>query len=110
MDKPKIKIEYEPIDWILELIGAIGILFLIGIPLYYYNGLPDIIPQLYNLQGEADGFGSKGFIWILPSFGLLLYCGLFILNKFPNIFNYPKKSPLKMHVLKIKMPPGLFGL
>lgn len=91
MAQPKIKFDFEPPDLILEIVGAIGILFLIGTPSNYYDYLPDIIPQHYNLQGEADGFGTKGFIWILPGLGLLLYFGLSILNKYPNIFNYPQK-------------------
>jgi uncharacterized membrane protein len=91
MEQPKIKIEYEPADWIIEIAGAIGIILLLGIPAYFYNHLPEIVPQHFNAQGEVDGYGSKSFIWILPAIGLVSYFGLFWLNKYPHIFNYPTK-------------------
>ncbi len=98
MAQHKIKIDYEPTDWILELIGAIGILFLFIIPAYFYNSLPDIIPQHFNAKGEVDGHGNKNSIWMLPAIEVVLYSGLFWLNKFPHIFNYPIKiTPENAH-------------
>ncbi len=71
MTRPKIKIEPEPIDRIVESIGVIGIILLIGLPVFYYSSLPDIIPKHYGLSGEPDGFSGKGIIWTLPAIGLV---------------------------------------
>ena len=91
MTRPKLKIEPEPIDRIVESIGVIGVILLIGLPIIHYSGLPDIIPRHYGLSGEPDGFSGKGIIWTLPAIGLIMYVGMAILNKFPHIFNYPKE-------------------
>ncbi len=91
MIRPVIKIELEPIDWIIEIIAFIGLLLLVALPVYYYNNLPNVIPQHYNLIGEPDGIGGKGKIWLVPVTGLIIYVGLLLLNKSPHIFNYPKK-------------------
>ena len=88
MTKPKIKIVPEPIDRIIESLGVIGIILLVGLPIFHYSSLPDIIPRHYGFNGEPDGFSGKGIIWTLPAIGLLMYLGMAILNKFPHIFNY----------------------
>ncbi len=56
-----------------------------------YSGLPGTIPTHYNGAGEADGFGGKSGILILPIIATLLFVALTILNKYPQIFNYPTK-------------------
>ena len=88
MTRPKIKIENEPIDWIVQSIGIIGIILLIGLPIFHYSSLPDIIPRHYGFNGKPDGFSGKGIIWTLPAIGLVMYAGMAILTKFPHIFNY----------------------
>ncbi len=91
MNRPKIKIELDLIDKIIEGIGILGILLLIGLPIIYYGDLPDTIPRHFGLNGEPDGFSGKGIIWTLPILGSIMYIGMVILNKHPHIFNYPKK-------------------
>lgn len=91
MIRPKIKIKYQTIDYIIELLGIIGIVCLIVIPIYFYNDLPDILPIHFNIKGQPDAFGSKDSIWILPSIGLFLYIGMTLLNRIPHFFNYPTK-------------------
>ena len=47
------------------------VLVLIAIPLgyafYLYPSLPNTIPTHFNLEGKADGWGSKDSIFLLPS-------------------------------------------
>ena len=87
--KPKIKIERELIDWLIESIGVIAIVLLVGLPIYHFDSLPDIIPSDYGSNGEPDGYSRKGVIWLFPIFGFILYLGVAVLNKFPHLFNYP---------------------
>lgn len=89
MDRPKLKIELDTLDWIIEILGAIFVILMVGVPLYYFNQLPDIIPRHFNAAGEPDGFSQKNIIWALSGIGLAMYIGLFFLNKYPHILNYP---------------------
>ncbi len=53
--------------------------------------LPEIIPIHYNEVVAADSFGNKSNILALPITSSLLFIGLTILNKRPNVFNYPSE-------------------
>lgn len=88
MPRPRVKIELDPIDWLLEIAGLIGLILLIILPYYYYDKLPDSIPRHFDFTGKPDGFSDKKVIWTLPLIGGVMYIGLAILNRFPHIFNY----------------------
>lgn len=91
MERPRIKIEKTTVDIVIEIIGVLGLLLLIGMPFYFFDKLPAIIPSHFGSNGEADGFSTKGIIWTLPIIGLVMYVGMLWLNKYPHIFNYPQK-------------------
>ncbi len=88
-NRPKLKIDLEPIDFLLESIGIIGLLLLIGLPIYYYGDLPATLPSHFNAKGEPDAFSGKGVIWPLSIIGTIMYVGMAVLNRFPHTFNYP---------------------
>ena len=89
MERPKIKIEPDASDYIMEIIGAIFLILMISWPLYFFQELPDTIPRHFNAAGEPDGFSQKNTLWTLPSIGLAMYVGMLILNRYPHSFNYP---------------------
>lgn len=91
MERPRIKIELKPIDIVIELIGFLGLILLIGLPIYFFDQLPESIPRHYGANGEPDGFSGKAIIWMLPIIGIIMYVGTFWLNKYPHIFNYPQE-------------------
>jgi uncharacterized membrane protein len=91
MERPRLKIELSPTDRLIETLGFIALLALIGLPLYYYNQLPDSIPRHFGLNGEPDAYSGKAIIWTLPAIGLILFSGMYWLNKHPHIFNYPQE-------------------
>jgi uncharacterized membrane protein len=88
MTKPRIKISLNKIDWMLETTGALALIALILVTIYGYRVLPENIPLHFNLTGEADGFGSKQSILIIPIATLVMYLALTILERFPHKFNY----------------------
>lgn len=89
MARPKLKLTLSSFDIIMELIGASLIILLIAYPIYHYASLPEVIPMHFDAEGIPDGFGQKSWIWTMPVLGLAVYIGLFILNRYPHIFNYP---------------------
>lgn len=86
--RPKIDLELGPADWLLEGVAASGLVVLLVVPAVYYAELPDIIPQHFNGRGEADGFGPKATLWLLPILGTGIYAMMTILNRYPHVFNY----------------------
>ncbi len=91
MAKPKIKVPLDPTDKFIEMVGLVAILILIGLPFFYFDKLPESIPQHFGLNGKPDHFGDKGLLWGMPMIGASLYAMLSVFNKYPHIFSYPKK-------------------
>lgn len=89
--KPKIELQLNQTDKILELIGWFAVLGMWVLIVANYSELPDIIPTHYNEAGEADGFGNKLNILALPIISTLIFIGLTALNKYPHLFNYPSE-------------------
>lgn len=88
IDRPKISVPNEPIDTIVELVNITLLLLIWVYALYSYGDLPAEIPTHFNGAGQADDFGSKQTIWLLPAISTFMFLLLFILNKFPHIHNY----------------------
>jgi uncharacterized membrane protein len=91
MEKPRINIKPNRIDYLFETITIIGLICLIIFPLIYFGKLPDTIPKHFDFHGQPDSFGNKWFIWYLPIIGIVLYTGLTVLNKYHHLFSYPTK-------------------
>ena len=90
-NRPKLKPVSTKLDLILEIAAFLFFLAIWLLPIFTYQILPETIPTHYNLIGEIDDWGSKGTIFILPAIALVLYIGLTVMNKYPQIFNYPTK-------------------
>lgn len=93
--RPKINLEMSFFDRILEISGwsVLGLTWVLTI--YFYRILPDIIPMHFNFSGEADNFGNKSTVFLLPILGTVLFLGMTILNHFPHVFNYPVKITIE---------------
>jgi uncharacterized membrane protein len=89
--RPRIKLQLNQTDKILEIVGWISVVGIWALPLINYFDLPEIIPIHFNGAGKADGFGNKTHIFVLPIISTLLFIGLTILNKNPHVFNYPSQ-------------------
>ena len=88
-ERPKIKLALTMADKLLEIVGWLLLLLIWGLTITNYANLPKTIPTHYNAAGQADGFGGKAFILTLPLLATILFIGLTLLNKFPQVFNYP---------------------
>ena len=87
-NRPKIKVPFEPIDIIVEVISMTLLLLMLIYTIIEYKHLPETIPTHFNAQGIADDYSDKSMIWGLPILGIVMYAGLFIVNKFPHVHNY----------------------
>lgn len=89
--RPKIKINLSPLDNKLELTTKIFLVVMWGLTIYTFLKLPKTIPIHFNASGQADDYGNKLTLLILPILGTVIYFGLTQLNKYPHIFNYMTK-------------------
>jgi uncharacterized membrane protein len=87
--RPKFIVKLTPADQVFEILGWIFISAIWIFTIINYASLPDTIPTHYNSEGQADGFGGKLTIWVLPVLAIALFVALTQLNKFPHVFNYP---------------------
>ncbi len=54
----------------------------------YYQELPDTIATHFNFSGQADGYGSKKTIFVMPGVATIIAVALALLSQIPHQFNY----------------------
>lgn len=76
-----------------ELIVQFAMIFLSalcwGLFLQQYPAAPDQLPVHFNLEGQADRYGSKSGLVFLPIMSSLICIGFIFLARFPHLFNFP---------------------
>jgi uncharacterized membrane protein len=92
--RPKIKLTLTPLDLKLELTSKIFFYIFWVLSLFIYFKLPTTIPTHFNASGQADDYGNKMTLLILPIFATIIYIGVTQLIKYPHIFNYSTKITL----------------
>lgn len=88
-DQPVLKLPVSTFEKVLDgftLLFAGGALVL---TLIEYAGLPAEIPTHLNFHGQADAYGSKITIFLLPLLSIVIAISLISLSRFPEKFNYP---------------------
>ncbi len=91
LNRPKMYIKKTKSEWIWDLIGYAFYLGLVIFLIIVWNTLPDKVPAHYNAMGEVDRWGSKWEFLILPIVGAFLLVLLQILEKYPEVHNYPAR-------------------
>lgn len=83
----KLKLKKSKYDILVEIVCLI---LLIGVLIYLvlnWNSIPERIPGHYNAMGEIDRMGSKKELLVLPIISWLMYLGMTVLERFPQIWN-----------------------
>ena len=83
----KIKIRRTIPDRVLEGLSLLG---MAGTTLYLivcWDSFPDRIPAHHNAAGEIDRWGGKGELLFLPVMMWILYIGITLIQRFPQIWN-----------------------
>ncbi len=107
LNRPLVKPEMTPIDWLLEGLALLGLMFLAGYVIYQFPGLPDIIPSHFNGAGQPDDYSQKSSILALPAIGTFLYFMLTLIALIPHQFNYTititPANALKQYTIAIRL-------
>lgn len=105
--RPRIKPALTVTDRALEVAGWGLVAAVWLMTLATYSDLPETIATHFNAAGEADGFGSKQSILMLPTLATVFFVGLTILNRFPHIFNYmtriTEENALRQYTIVTRM-------
>ncbi|MCK9203740.1 MAG: DUF1648 domain-containing protein [Bacteroidales bacterium] len=106
-DRPEIRPEMQPVDWLLEAIALIGFLSFIGIVLYYFPKLPDMVPSHFNEWGAPDNWENKSSVWSLLGITVFIYALLTFINFIPHRFNFPVRitpqNALRQYTLAMRL-------
>lgn len=91
INKPRIRPE---ITWTDRLLDGLVVALLIGLWAYAlgaFRHLPPSIAVHFDAMGRPDGYGRKISILFMPALATLMATGMFVINRYPHIFNYPVK-------------------
>lgn len=90
-NRPRISIIPDKTDKLLEVASLALLLAMFVYALTAWSGLPDIIPIHFDAKGQPDGYGARLHIFFSPLLSLVLYTLLTLVNRRPDLFNYPVK-------------------
>ena len=81
------KTENTRADRILDLLGWILLIGTLAYLILGWSSFPDQIPMHYNGAGEIDRWGGKGEIVFIEVMMWILYLGIGVVEKYPQIWN-----------------------
>ncbi|HJD45883.1 MAG TPA: DUF1648 domain-containing protein [Candidatus Mediterraneibacter norfolkensis] len=81
------KIENTRADRILDLLGWILLIGTLAYLILGWPSFPDQIPMHYNGAGEIDRWGGKGESIFIEVMMWILYLGIGVVEKYPQIWN-----------------------
>jgi uncharacterized membrane protein len=106
-NRPVLKPEMSPVDWLLETVALTGLAFFLGYALFKFPHLPDSIPTHFNGMGKADEYGGKDSFLVLPGVAVCIYLLLTMINLVPYTFNFMVKitpaNALRQYTLATRM-------
>lgn len=89
-NRPIINIERDGFMKGIEAFAALCVVASWFIAIYFYGKLPSTIPIHFDGAGNANGFGAKESIFLLPCLATVIVFGIHQLSKHPHLFNYVK--------------------
>ncbi len=106
-NRPKVRPEMEPIDWVIEAMALIGLMAIWGYVIYHFPNLPETIPSHFNGSGQPDDYSGKDTIWALPAIALFIYVLLSLISLVPHQFNFTvtitPANALKQYTMAIRL-------
>ena len=106
-NRPAIRPEMAPVDWLLEAVALSGAMIFLGFTLYQYPRLPEMIPSHFDGAGMPDDYSSKSSILALLGIGMFIYILMSLIALVPHQFNFTVKitprNALKQYTLAIRL-------
>ncbi len=91
-NRPPVTIhERTTAEWVLDAVAIAGAIGSVVVAAISYGGLPDTIPTHFGPSGEADRWGSKNMVWLIPAIAIGLIPLIIHLCRRPDRFNYLQK-------------------
>lgn len=89
MARPILKSPYSLPEKVLQALSFITLLGILLLTFYSFITLPAKIPTHFGFDGRPDAWGGKSALLLLPIFSAVFYAALTVLERFPQIYNYP---------------------
>ena len=89
--RPQPHIPLSSYDRTLEILAWLLLLATALVPVVYWQEIPERIPMHFGVDGTPDRWANKREVWIVPAIAAILHIGLWWLNRYPHLFNYPVK-------------------
>ena len=106
-DRPQTRPEMAPVDWLLETIALISLLFSLGFAIYHYKSLPATIATHFNASGKADDLGGKESFLVLSAVGIVFYAMLTLINLIPYRRRYmvriTPQNAMRQYLLSMRL-------
>jgi len=88
--RPKLPLPPQtPLERLANIVGYTSFLTMILFMVFNWGSMPDNVPTHFNLAGEADGWGSKWSLIILPIIAIFLHIMMEFVEKNPHTHNFP---------------------
>ena len=89
-DRPRIELPVTQGQRLLGMISLLGLAACWAAPLSAWTRLPDSVPVHFGANGEADGYGTKWLILLLPGLGIVLHVVLGLVQRIGgHHYNFP---------------------
>ena len=106
-ERPKIRPPRKALDRIFESLAIAGVLCGLFIIIQAWPTLPQTIPIHFDASGNADGFGSKGTIWLLPAISVVMVPAILFFRRYPWLSNVPweinEENALRQYELLVRL-------
>ncbi|PIC82545.1 DUF1648 domain-containing protein [Sporosarcina sp. P1] len=91
--KPKLDIEKPAVAKAFDVLVIALFAAVLVYLLLQWNQLPDRIPAHFGANGEVDRYGSRMELLLLPVIGIVMWVGMWKLEKYPHTYNYLNLRP-----------------
>ena len=78
-------------EWVLELGATAALLSQFLIVLAAWPEIPDQVPRHFDASGQADAWGAKATLLLLPAVNLVVFAMMTVVSRFPHISSLPIK-------------------
>lgn len=86
--RPRIKIPYNGVMMVLEVIATVGLIALLVYTILKWPTLPGMIPTRFSADGVPEALRGKGTLVSFPILATVAFVGLTLLRRAPWGFNY----------------------